>query len=594
MAFQVFTVVSEFQFEAASAIATSNQLTGAVDGIAQAADRTLKSVQQMSFGILSSFLSGPGGGILGVLGAAIYSFDSFQQKQIQFANILSANGGKFADNLLTSKEILEDINKTALKFGLPTEDLIDVTKLIAPQLMNKGLAGPNLKNATDLGRSFLKSSPILGINPQQAFGQLQSAIEGQANGGDTMFNRLAGETQAMKQFIGNAKAFNQLNPAKRLETLNKALGQFSNNAEAVDMRLQSLTGQMQVLKNQLTGSFSVLRPLGQVLTELLLPALKDLNAYIRDHVSVVIKHLAGIFKEFAPDVKTAYVNLMAFKDLKKNLMSSGEVLKLVGSALLLRGVLSFLGIEIGAIVGGAFALLSRGLGIIAGGITAIVSALGGWYIVLNGITIAISTILAPLVLLQIIFQIISRALAYAKLADAQALAELAPKIAEITARFVAIWGVFQEGMNVIAEFISPLFRTSYYFEALAVVLDWVSTALGLAVAGFQGLAFAIMEFVNQVKSLLTGGGFDTAAIGGAYNAGVDQMIDRIFGKIDSGEGGISGPPITNISKVEINQDFKQQQEPDRIAFTVADTLLKIARNPTQAANGGFATSGTGR
>ena len=593
MALQVFTVVSEFQFEAASAIATSNQLAGAVDGISSAADRTLQSVRQMSFGILSSFLSGPSGGILGVLGAAIYSFDSFTQKQIQFANILSQNGQKFSDNLMGAQTILEDINKTALKFGLPTEDLINVTKLIAPQLMNKGLAGENLKGATDLGRSFLKSSPILGINPQDAFGQLQSAIEGQASGGDTLFNRLAGETQAMKQFVGNAKAFNQLNPAKRIDVLNKALGQFSNNAEAVDMRLESLTGQMQVLKNQLGGAFSVLRPLGEVLNSLVLPALKELNAYIRDNLSVVIKNLARMFKEIAPDARTLVVNLMAIRDLKNNLAKSGSFLAAVGSALLLRSAMAFLGIEMAAVATVGFGLLAKGISLVAGGISAIVGVFGGWGVVMNGLTVAISTILAPLVLLQIVFQIISRALAYAKIADAEALAALAPLISDITARFTAIWGVFQEGMNVIGKFISPLFELNYYFNLLATVMDWVSTALGRAVAGFQGLAFAIMEFVNQVKSLLTGGGFDMTQIGAAYNTGVDEMIQRIFGKIDSGDGALS-QTVTNIGKVEIKQDFKQQQEPDRIAFTVADTLMKLARNPTQAANGGFATSGTGR
>lgn len=592
MSFQVFTVLTEFQFEAASAIASSNQLAGAVDGISQAADRTMKSVQSLGIGFVSSFLSGPGGGVLGVLGSALYSFDSFLQKQIQFANVMGANGQKFTDNLLAAESVLEDINKTALKFGLPTEDLINVTKLIAPQLMNKGLAGENLRNATDLSRSFLKASPVLGIDPQEAFGQLQRAIEGHAGGGDTLFNRLTGETQAMKQFVGNAKAFNALNPAKRLATLNAALGQFSNNTEAVDMRLNSLTGQMQILKNELTGSFSILKPFGKALNDLLVPALKELNSYIRTHMAPVVKSLTRVFKEFAPTAKLAAVNLMAIRDLRSNLSNTGEILKMIGSFLFLRAIMGWLGISAMSLVG-VFSLLGRGIMLIGSAIGAVVGMLGGWYAVLNGIVVIVSTLLAPLLLLGIIFQIISRAIAFAKIADAQALAELAPKIAEITARLAAIWGVFQEGMNVIAEFISPIFRLSYYAEAATAALDFVSTAIGLAVSTFQGLAFAIMEFYNQVKSLMTGGGFDASQISAAYNTGIDEMIQRIFGKIDTGEGALA-TNVTNISKVEINQDFKQQQEPDRIAFTVADTLLKLARNPTQAANGGFATSGTGR
>jgi hypothetical protein len=40
---------------------------------------------------------------------------------------------------------------------------------------------------------------------------------------------------------------------------------------------------------------------------------------------------------------------------------------------------------------------------------------------------------------------------------------------------------------------------------------------------------------------------------------------------------------TNINKVEIRNDFKEQMEPDRIAFTLKDQLLKAANNPGQAA-----------
>lgn len=593
MAFQVFTVLTEFKFDAAGAIATSDQLTGAVDGISQAADRTLKSMQSMGVGILSSFLSGPGGGILGVLGTALFSFDKFYQSQIQFANILGANGQSFTNNLMLADEILEDINEKALKFGLPTGDLANVVKLIAPQLMTKGLAGENLSGATNLGRSFLKASPILGIDPQEAFGQLQRAIEGQASGGDTMFNRLAGETKAMQAFVGNAKAFNQLNPAARLAKLNLAFGQFANNTEAVDARMNSLTGQMQILKNQLTGAFSVLRPFGKALNDVILPALQGLNDYVRDNLSVVIKNVTRMFKEMAPNMGSLFVNLMALRELKNNFLNVGHILKLVGGFLLVRTVMHIFGLSLMSfsfIVTGAV----RVVGMLITGLTTLVGWLGGFWAVLNGIVVVISTILAPLVALMLVFQILSRVSAMVQAEFGAALAYLAPIISDISARFTAIWGVFQEGMNVIAAVITAFIPTTIIVEKAVGLMDILSQALGMAVAGFQGLAFAILEFVNQIKSLVTGGGFDATKIGTSYNAGVDQMLQRIFGFKGEDSALPTSSPVTNIGKLEINQDFKQQQEPDRIAFTVADTLMKLARNPTQAANGGFATSGVGR
>lgn len=592
MPVQLFTVLTEFKFEAGGAIAESGRLQDAVGGISDAAARAQQSIQSMGIGLIGSFISGPGGGILGVLGTALFSFDKFIQKQIQIANILNGNGRDFKTNMMIADEILEDINKKALQFGLPTEDLINVTKLIAPQLMNKGLEGENLAGATDLGRSFLKASPILGIDPNEAFGQLQRAIEGQASGGDTMFNRLAGETQAMKQFVGNAKAFNTLDPAKRVATLNKAFGQFANNTAAVDARLLSLTGQMQVLKNQLTGAFSILRPVGAALSQALLPALRDFNKFVKDNLTQVLKHLGRVVQNLVPDLKTFVITLAALKDLKSSFLDMGSILKATGMFLALRFVMGLLGLQLPGLVA-IFSTLGSIVGFIASAVSGLVGMLGGWWAVLNGLTVAASTILAPLVLLTIIFQIISRAIAIAHLEDLKVFAELLPKISEITARFAAMWDVFSQGMNSIASLIAPIFQLSIYIEALVTFMDYLSIFIGTAIAGFQGLVFAIMEFLNQISSFIGGGKFDTGAIGTSGQAGIDEMIDKIFGKIDNNEGALSSN-VTNIGKVEINQDFKQQQEPDRIAFTVADTLQKLARNPTQAVNGGFSTSGAGR
>lgn len=594
MSIQVFTVLTEFQFEAGAALATSDKLTTAVDGISQAADRSLQSVKAMGFGIISSFLSGPGGGILGVLGAALYSFDSFQQKQIQLANILTQGGTSFAEGLIIADKVMEDINKKAIKFGLPTEDLINVTKLIAPQLMNKGLAGENLSAATDLSRGFLKSSPILGINPQDAFGQLQRAIEGDASGGDTMFNRLAGETNAMKQFVGNAKAFNALNPAMRVAKLNAAFGQFANNAQAVDMRLNSLTGQMQVLKNQLTGAFSVMRPLGEAVSNLVLPVLRELNEYIKTNLSVVMANLARVFKALAPDARNLAMNLMAMKDLKENVTDAGSVLTFAGALVGIQQGMAYLGIQIPVVTSllGFFAGKINALSAPLAGSGAISVTTGGVFGFLDKLVILISRILAPLAALVLVFDMFSRTVAAAKINDAKEIAALAPAISENTARFAAMWGVFQEGQNNIANFLAPLLQMAMWVELLTDILSYASEKLGLFMAVFQGFVFEIMELANQIKSFMSGNGFNSDAIGAAGQAGIDEMIKTIFGFKDEDDTNTSQKVVNQ--NVTINQEFKQQQEPDRIAFTVADTLMKLARNPTQATNGGFAQSGTGR
>lgn len=47
---------------------------------------------------------------------------------------------------------------------------------------------------------------------------------------------------------------------------------------------------------------------------------------------------------------------------------------------------------------------------------------------------------------------------------------------------------------------------------------------------------------------------------------------------------------TNIGKVEIRQDFKENQEPDRIAVSLVKTLAAVALNPTQAAGNSLSGS----
>jgi hypothetical protein len=56
--------------------------------------------------------------------------------------------------------------------------------------------------------------------------------------------------------------------------------------------------------------------------------------------------------------------------------------------------------------------------------------------------------------------------------------------------------------------------------------------------------------------------------------------------VDQGEGKDGAPNsqnIINVGKLEINQDFKEKQNPDRIAFSIKEQLVKTATNArTQA------------
>ena len=178
-------------------------------------------------------------------------------------------------------------------------------------------------------------------------------------------------------------------------------------------------------------------------------------------------------------------------------------------------------------------------------------------------------------------------MAIAKMNVLEKLANKLPTLTEAFARFSRLAEVFDEGMNTIAEALAPVFEFVMFpaFEFFIDVLNGLSKAVMLAVSSFQGLIFAIMEFFNQTKSFVTGGGFDRAAIGNAFNAGVDQMIERIEGKLKNGEA--TAGQVTNIGEINQKFEFKQEMEPDRIAFTVKDQLLKVTQNRTSARSRNF-------
>ena len=144
-----------------------------------------------------------GSSVLGALSKAITASEKFRASQIDLSNIIAANRDKligpiddFNARMSVSEQILKRVAKDARTFSLPQQPFVDTTKLLSAQLVTKGLAGPNFQNAIDLSRNFLKSAPTLGVDAGLAQGQLLRLIEGRATRGDTLFNRLSGETDA--------------------------------------------------------------------------------------------------------------------------------------------------------------------------------------------------------------------------------------------------------------------------------------------------------------------------------------------------------------------------------------------------------------
>lgn len=589
---QAFTVLTEFKFDIGHALVNTDAVATNVEKISQAANNAQFALARLSLSFAGGLLGG--GGMLGALLTASKVSDDFVNAQISLANTLVQTGMAFEDRMAGAAGVMEHLNDLAVKNSLSFKDLLNTTKMLTPMLLNKGLAGNNLSNVTEISRTFLKSAPTLGIDPQEAFGQLLRTMEGQASMGDTLFVRLASETAPMKEFLNNTKKWNALQPAKRLQTLTAALQQFSNDTDAVSARVKTLSGQVNVLKNNVTN---LVRPIGAAINQFLVQILQRLNSSaVMGRAKEVFDNLGKIFQNFLKSPEMLYADLMQMKALSGNVKSAG---KIVGFVALFQGIshlLKFLGINIPILATGS-TLLASGLRLLGTALLAVGRFLfaSGIFAFFNSLTIALSSILVPVMALTFLFQLFARAMAYAKIYALEEVARQLPRITAAMTIFSNILGVFREGFDLFARALGWLLDPTKFLGFINIVsifttvLEFLSKVAGLAMMGFQGLALWIMEFVNQIRSWVTGNGFDMNKVNEAGTFGMEEMYKRIFGQIEKGEGALINQNVNMDVKMQNN--FKEMIEPDRVAFTIKDQLLKAARNKTQATGRGFEAAG---
>lgn len=605
---QIFQVATEFRFDVGEAVANSRMLQGAVGQISSAADEALMSFQRLGLGIVGQ-MGLATGSVMGLLGAAIQASDKFGQSQRKMANIFLSNNlfkgaDAFEQAMAQAAANMETIRKKAQEFGLPASDMTSTTTLIGATLVNKGLDSSNFHRSTDLARGFLKSAPTLGIDPSQAQGELLRAVQGMGHMNDTLFVRLMNETSAMRPFKGNSQAFNTLPEAKRVQVLTQALLQFGSNTKILEGNAHSLTGEFQRLKDATIGMYSVLRPLGDVILNFVLPTLHLVVDYIQTHGAKVMQSFARLVKGITNDPESLGIALLQARRAKGDLKAAGEVAGLYGLLLGIVHGLHFLGVELkftGALTGAlrtgfsylgtalsfAWGYLMRFLMFVTGASTAIAAL----WSTLNGVFVFLVEVLKPLMLFFAIFQLISRAIAIAHIEDLKHFAEFMPDFMDAITRLKVVIGFLIEPFTKIfdsmARGISPLFRMSRWFDFAITLMNFFADALMLFQATFQGIVYAIMQMVDNIRSLQN----PFKGVRDAFNAGIDDKIEEIMKSIE--EGKLVVNPQTNINKVEINNQFKEQMEPDRIAFTLKDQLLKAAANAGQASGRSAALLGAG-
>lgn len=615
---KAFEVVTEFRFDIGHALLETERLQGAVQGISDSANNALVSFQSLGTSLVTQLGLGSGG-LLGILTKAVQVSDKFNMSALGFSNIISANMdvfsgsvGTFNERLAVSRQILTDIATTAEKFSLDEGALLNMTKMIAPVLAPHGMTGVNMGNAIDLSRNVLKAAPTLGVDPNMVQGQLTNILMGSASLQDTLFRRLMTETQAFSG-IKTSQQFNTLSFEKRFEMLHKGLNQFANDMDVVNGAANSLGGVLTRFKNTLLGLNSILKPLGDVLLPPIIETIKAATNMLTTQGREFIKHFSSFVKDIVGNPQQLLVTLMQIRQLSSDVKKASAILSFSGLIVGIGAALKFLGVTaalanpaIGGLtiaLGVLFDFIMRGDTLMAKviGVIGVLGALVAFFIkfpaVWAALALAAKAVLAPLIALVAVMQLFSRAQAIAKVEDAKRGIEVAPKIMELIARLKAafqnIFFPIIQGFEALAQALSWFFSNAFLmaavvpiFEGLVVVFEVLGQAVIYAMAGLNGLVAGLFAIFEAVKSGNFTGLLDTFM--NAADQGIDDFIANNLKKIS--EGGNVVNQVTNIAKVEIRQEFKEQQEPDRIAFTIKDQLLKAAKNPVQSRGGGLQTA----
>lgn len=640
MAISPLGVITEFKFEVGSALIATKSLTGAVDTLNDSVDGAIDASANLGLAFAANLGFG-GGSLLGIASTAIQVSETFDDVSRSFATIISANKDKltgtidtFNDRLMTSGVIIKDLVKDARTFGIDEKSLINSTKLLSAALAPKGLAGQNFEVPRELSRNLLKSAPLLGIDPAQTEGQLLRLIGGQASLGDTLFRRLTAETTAFGAFgkKGGTKAFNALEANKRIDILRRGLGQFTRDTEVLEDRLNSINNQFTIFRQTIRGVDGILRPLGATLKKPLVEAMKFINVELNTTGRKLVSDFSVIMGQLLSSPRNLLINLLQLKSAGEDLKRTGDALGragIAGTVALLANKLfklprMFIGLAAGiSLVGSVLEKLVSGImpdfvgqmismgSMIAAG-TAIVGAIllkfGVLGTVLGFVGAAFSTVIAPAIAIFGVMQLISRAIAISRLKDAELIPKIALQISEATTRIFKagseIMGVMNLFFNTIAGAIAPLFSVKNTTDAMVLSMNFLASGMELVrdtvlvvSATFNGLSSSMALFAVNLGTIfdsLFSGNFAALksnpfeGLSGAFDDGFTEFLAKATKPgVQGGQAFVNN--TTNINgAITIRNEFKEQQEPDRVAFTIKDQLLKAAQNPTGAA--GFSLS----
>ena len=451
-----------------------------------------------------------------------------------------------------------------------------------------------------------------------------------------------------KHGISSMAQLNQAPMAKRVKAMTEALEKFSGQTEILKKKTETLTGGIRQMQELFFGFSSILRPLGRLVNEVLVDGLRQVVEFLNTKGRVIIKYVAkqleGLAeKGFVPMIKKLFELRQLSTSFGRGVAVASIVLLLTHLKTFIAWLSKFEFIRsLTTWVRGLFGPLMRfgkGLGFVKVALEKIqVFFSGGGLAVLwkffgllkAGIATALPFVL-KFSLMAVGFFAVFQGLykGFAKfvgelvksLRAGDALPEALKALDRIKAAFFKLIQPITDAINVISfltyEFLSFITGFDNEVKSASKSANGFIKLLNLIGKGLEFLAGAYdfykktFEGIKGMFDLFTSGNvgdalrenfakrqrremFPQSRVAQSINAR-KALLDTIWGPLKESFLGKSGDkkkpedvnkgPAVNNMTVNIKQDFKERQDPDRIAFTFTKHLQKLVENATESERG---------
>ena len=582
---EAFEVATEFRFDVGQAVLGTNQITGAVDDLNQAAGNAMTSLQYLAGGLVAHLGIGSGG-LLGVLTKAFKASEEFTSDTANFASNIGGNFqylaghiNGFNEQLESSRTILGDIGRVAKANGLSRHDLSATVRTIAGPMAKHEKLGTNYAGGISLAKNMMLAGESTGVGSRIMTETIARAMTDNMSIHGAVFQRLVGTKAFTDMHIRNQGQLQHMEGGRKIDLLTKAMEQLAGGASFAAYRLNLISVQFQILKENLVD---VLKPIGDAIIMPLKKIFGQVNVWLGAHGAEIGGAIGKVIGDIFGDPEKLYINvrqLMAFKGDFRRAMDWTSIGLLSGS------VLSFF-----KKTRGLGSMIEGWMGVKEGsGFIAILSSDAAWFAkIFKIIGSSLSEFLPNVAALTFLFQILSRARAKAQISDAKDLLEMSPKFLNAFVKFKTglanVMLPLTLAIEQLSDWCSWVFKTSI----LVRVLIYIFEALADKMEGFGNMMIRLLALMSGQMQAVMGFTRDSAA-GHPLEAFKNLMPNfkegyDMFTKLHQLSGpGTPSPQsiVTNNNHVTARFDMREQLEPDRVAFAVTEHLKKLTISATQ-------------